>query len=116
MITIKPIEEQEIIDIFNRGRFEGDLDGVIVSDGTGCTGYSLYRLEDRLVRVLYAQTKDPTLLDGILRATVAIGQNAGAEGFWVEDSTPEMTDWRKKWCKEAQSPISFDVIFHTCHC
>ena len=114
MITIKPITEEAILEIFNKGRFDGDVEGMIASDGTGCIGHCLYRIDGGMVRMLDAQVRDPSLLDGVIRAGLAAAQSAGATGFWVEDNDLQMTRWREAFCKNASAPIDFDVIFHTC--
>ena len=33
MFTMKPIEEYDVIELLNNGRFEGDLYGYVLSDG-----------------------------------------------------------------------------------
>ena len=114
MITMKPILEPEILEIFNKGRFGEDIEGLIISDGTGCLGHSLWRLDGTTAVVLDVSVKDPSLLDGAIRAAIAVAENAGATGFWVEDTTPEMTKWRTVFCKEAQAPIPLETIFSPC--
>lgn len=114
MITMKPILEPEILEIFNKGRFGEDIEGLIISDGTGCLGHCLWCLDGGLAVILEASVKDPSLLDGAIRAGIAVAQNAGATGFWVEDTTPEMTKWRTIFCKDAAAPIPFETIFTPC--
>lgn len=114
MITMKPIEAEEVLEIFNKGRFEGDVEGYILSDGKGCLGYCLYRIDKDLARILAAEVQDEALLDGAIRSCLAAAQDRGAAGFWVEDSSEPVVRWKQKWCGGISAPIPFDRIFHTC--
>lgn len=114
MITMKPILAEEVLEIFNKGRFKGEVEGYIISDGTGCLGHCLYRVDGETAVILQAQTKDASLLDGVIRSCLSVAQENGATGFWVEDTSPELTQWRTLWCKDRPAPIPFDVVFHTC--
>ena len=114
MITMKPILAQEVLDIFNQGRFAGELEGTIVSDGSGCTGHCLWQLRGTTAYILQARTQDPALLDGVIRASLAAAQDAGAAGFWVEDTSDELSAWRRRFCAGQAAPIPFEAVFHTC--
>lgn len=114
MVTMKPILDQEILDIFNRGRFSGELEGTILSDGRGCAGHCLWQMQGSTAVILQAETDDPALLDGIMRASLAAAENAGAAGFWVEDDGGALSAWRQRFAAGYAAPIPFSVIFHTC--
>ena len=42
MITIKPIEEADVLSLLNRDRFDGPLEGYIMTDGNEYLGYCLF--------------------------------------------------------------------------
>ena len=85
MFTMKPIDEYDVIELLNNGRFEGDLYGYILSDGGDLFGYTLFKIEDNTTVMLDSKTPEGKFsgqyLDGIIRASIAYGEARGAEYF-----------------------------------
>ena len=52
MIAMRPILEQDVIDLLNDGRFEGELDGYVVMEGSNYLGYILYPASFISVKIL----------------------------------------------------------------
>ncbi|MEG1782565.1 MAG: hypothetical protein RR253_04890, partial [Oscillospiraceae bacterium] len=78
---MKPILEPDVIDLLNNGRFEGDLQGYVLSDGGDLFGWSLFCVRGDVTEMLDVKAPDTKFLDGIIRASVALGESQGAEYF-----------------------------------
>ena len=52
MIAMRPILEQDVIDLLNNGRFEDEIDGYVIMNGAEYLGYALYRVRDGCTTVL----------------------------------------------------------------
>jgi hypothetical protein len=114
MITIKPIENAAI-DLFNDGRFYGELDGFVVSDGEKLCGHSLFRIEYDVTVILEARADDDFLFDGIMRASIAKGDKRGAHSFICEEMSSFAEKWHNTYCENYNAPISNHIILnHNC--
>lgn len=114
MIAMRPILEQDVIDLLNDGRFEGELDGYVVMEGSNYLGYILYRLEKPVVRVLDCGVENTACIDGAVRACVAAGQNAGCTCFSIREEDERLCKWRSIFCKGEPDPVPIDKIFSLC--
>ena len=54
MISMKPIEEPDVLALLCRDRFDGPLEGYIMTDGKEYLGYCLFVREGEVTRVLDA--------------------------------------------------------------
>ena len=44
MIAMRPILEQDVLDLLNDGRFDGEVEGYVVMDGPNYLGLSLIHI------------------------------------------------------------------------
>ena len=103
------------MELFNEGRFYGDLDGFVVSDGKKLCGHSLFRIEDDVTFILEVRADDEFLFDGIMRASIAKGDTYGAHSFVCEEIGELAKKWHRTYCEDYNAPISNHVIFnHNC--
>ena len=58
MITMKPILEPDVVALLNAGRFEGELEGYVMTDGGNYLGYCLYRVAQGVTTVLDVSAPD----------------------------------------------------------
>ena len=114
MIAMRPILEQDVIDLLNDGRFEGELDGYVVMEGPEYLGYILYRLEKPLVRILDCGVENTACIDGAVRACIAAGQNAGCSCFAVNQGDGRLSKWHSIFCKGSSETVPIDKIFSLC--
>ena len=80
---MKPIGEPDVVALLAKGRFDGALEGYVMTDGAEYLGYCLFRLAENVTEVLDAEAPDNMMLDGLVRAAVAKGENEGADSFRV---------------------------------
>ena len=114
MIAMRPILEQDVIDLLNNGRFADDVDGYVLMDGPEYLGYALYRVEGGCTMVLACETKTNALVDGAVRACVAAGENAGASSFCINRSDPALDEWASVFVHGAQSVTPNSELFRHC--
>ena len=83
MIAMRPIREYDVIDLLNKGRFEGEVEGYVVMDGPKYLGHMLYRVDGAVTQVLECGVEEKMFVDGAVRACVAAGENAGDGGLHI---------------------------------
>ena len=83
MIAMRPIREYDVIDLLNNGRFEGEVEGYVVMDGSKYLGHMLYRVDGAVTQVLECGVEEKMFVDGAVRACVAAGENAGDGGLHI---------------------------------
>lgn len=111
---MRPIDEPDVIDLLNDGRFEGEVEGYIMMDGPTYLGHALFIVEDGVTTVLDSGVEEMQMLDGIVRACVAAGDNRGAKKFDVNREHPPLAKWWDIFCKEYDGPAPVDHIFTFC--
>ena len=52
MYVMKPILEPDVLDLLNNGRFAGEIEGYILSDGADLFGWSLFRIDGDVTSLL----------------------------------------------------------------
>lgn len=114
MIRMQPIEEPLVLESLDDGRFGGPLRGYVIMNGPEYLGHCLFRVRQGCTWVLEAVLKDPSLLDGAVRAAVAAGENAGAERFCVNEEQPELRRWKQAMFPVLEMPIENGRLFHLC--
>lgn len=114
MIAMKPIADQNALDLFNKGRFLGPVQGYVASDGAGCVAYCLFLVEEKVTCFLYAQAQDTALLDGILRAAAAKGEADGAQAFTYRPGCDAIEEWFRVFFKEVKVPVPNNLLFGGC--
>lgn len=114
MLAMRPIDEPDVVDLLNGGRFGGPVEGYIMMDGPEYKGHALFAVEDGVTTVLDSGVEDSALLDGIVRACVAAGQNRGAEQFAVNPAHPLLAKWWDVFCKGLEMPAPVTRIFGKC--
>ena len=115
MYVMKPIREPEILEILNKGRFGGDIEGYILSDGGDLFGWSLFRTQDKVTHILDILAPDTSFLDGLIRASVAYGQARGAEYFTLNRDIPDLLKYRQVFFEDKGEKIACDDLFKPCH-
>ncbi len=114
MFTMKPIREYDIIELLNKGRFEGDLQGYILSDGADLFGYTLFIVDDDTITLLDSKTPDTRYLDGIIRASVAYGENQGAKFFSFNMEHNPFKKYKDVFFKDYSNKIEISILFSGC--
>ena len=114
MIAMRPILEQDVINLLNDGRFEEDIDGYVIMDGPQYLGYALYRVQDGCTTVLACQTQTNALVDGAVRACVAAGENAGADRFCINRDDPALDTWASVFLHGAKNEAPNTDLFSHC--
>lgn len=61
MIAMRPIREYDVIDLLNNGRFEGEVEGYVVMDGSKYLGHMLYRVDGAVTQVLECGVEEKCL-------------------------------------------------------
>ena len=64
MIAMRPILEQDVLDLLNDGRFDGEVEGYVVMDGPNYLGHMLYRIDGDFIDVLDCGVQESALVDG----------------------------------------------------
>ncbi|MDL2254103.1 hypothetical protein LJC49_08585 [Ruminococcaceae bacterium OttesenSCG-928-I18] len=114
MLAMRPIEEPDVIDLLNGGRFEGALEGYVVLEGPRYLGHTLFWVEKDEVKVLDAEIEDPAILDGAVRACLAAGENRGAKWFEINRENPALAHWEEVFCKNIPRPRPIETLWGTC--
>ncbi|MBC5582170.1 hypothetical protein H8S23_11690 [Anaerofilum sp. BX8] len=114
MITMKPIGEPDVVALLAKGRFDGALEGYVMTDGAEYLGYCLFRLAENVTEVLDAEAPDNMMLDGLVRAAVAKGENEGADSFRVSREVPALCKWAEAFLPGEQGPVKNTKIFGNC--
>ena len=114
MITMKPIAEPDVVALLAKGRFDGALEGYIMTDGAEYLGYCLFRLAGKVTEVLDAEAPDNMMLDGLVRAAVAKGENGGASSFSINREVPALCKWAQVFLPGEQEPVKNTKIFGNC--
>ncbi|MEG2053409.1 MAG: hypothetical protein RR052_00560 [Oscillospiraceae bacterium] len=121
MISMRPILEPDVIALLNNNRFEGEIQGYTITNGKEYLGNCIFKTEDKLITVLDATAEgtqnnppDYSILDGVIRAAIANGQNAGATNFKILTTTPSLEKWLNAFCKGKKGEISIDELFTKC--
>ena len=114
MLAMRPIDEPDVVELLNDGRFDGPVEGYIMMDGPNYLGHALFKVEDGVTTVLDSGVEEMQNVDGILRACVAAGENRGAKHFAVNQDHPQLAQWWQVFCKGLQPPAPVDHIFNLC--
>ncbi|MEG0019136.1 MAG: hypothetical protein RR846_00830 [Oscillospiraceae bacterium] len=114
MYTMKPIKEYDVIELLNNGRFDGDLQGYVLSDGGDLFGYSLFKVVQDETILLDSKTPDTRLLDGIIRASVALGEAQGAEFFSFNLDHEPFKEYKRVFFNEQDGKIKNTLLFSGC--
>lgn len=114
MIAMRPILEQDVIDLLNNGRFSEDIDGYVIMNGAEYLGYALYRVDGECTSVLACETQSNALVDGAVRACVAAGENAGAVRFRVNREDPALDKWASVFLHGARATAENSELFRHC--
>ncbi len=114
MFTMKPIEEYDVIELLNNSRFDGELQGYILSDGADLFGYILFKVEDDVIILLDSKTPDTRYLDGIIRASVAYSENQGAKYFSFNLEHEPFEKYKQVFFGEYPNKIETSVILSGC--
>lgn len=114
MYSMKLILEPDVIDLLNRDRFEGDLEGYILSDGADLFGWSLFKIEDGITHMLDIQAPGTQFVDGLIRASVAYGENGGAKAFTLNPDIPDLKKYRDVFFRNEEDPIATEKLFVPC--
>lgn len=111
---MKPIGEPDVVALLAKGRFDGALEGYVMTDGAEYLGYCLFRLAENITEVLDAEAPDNMMLDGLVRAAVAKGENEGADSFRVSREVPALCKWAEAFLPGEQGPVKNTKIFGNC--
>ncbi|MEG2286396.1 MAG: hypothetical protein RSC00_00680 [Ruthenibacterium sp.] len=115
MITMKPIEEPDVLDTLNCGRYHGDVRGYVVMDGPEqYLGSLLYTVTDGVTTVQECNIDDNAVVDGGVRACVAAGEKSGATMFSVNDRSENLAKWLSVFGGGAVMPQPNEKLFHSC--
>lgn len=114
MLSMRPIDEPDVVALLNDGRFDGPVEGYIMMDGPSYLGHALFMVENGVTTVLDSGVEDFPNLDGIVRACVAAGENRGAKQFALNLNHPPLAEWWELFCKGMEPPAPVDHIFKLC--
>lgn len=114
MLAIRPIDEADVIDLLNNGRFGGEVEGYIMMDGPEYVGHALFIVENGVTNVLDSAVDDKPKLDGIVRACIAAGDNRGAKSFSVNMEHAPLAEWWSVFCTGLSAPVGTDHLFTFC--
>jgi len=114
MYTMKPIEEYDVLELLNNGRFEGEMDGYILSDGADLFGWSLFRIDGDVTSMLDVLAPSGQFLDGLIRASVAYGEARGATGFSFNKDNEHFMKYKRIFFEEEGDVIPNDKLFVPC--
>lgn len=110
MFVIKPIEEPEIIDVLNKGRFQGEVQGYILSDGADLFGWSLFSLEKGITKVLDVLAPDMGVLDGLVRTSVSYGQERNCRFFSLNSDNPDLLEYKRVFFPDSDDIIPNEML------
>lgn len=114
MIAMRPIDEPDVIDLLNNGRFDGELCGYVVMEGPEYLGHMLYKVEGELTTVLECGLEENIFVDGGVRACIAAGEHAGATHFIVNAEDDALAKWVGVFCKNDGKAMENNHIFEKC--
>ena len=114
MLTMRPIDEPDVVALLNGARFGGDVEGYIMMEGPTYLGHALFQLQNGVTTVLDTGVADSQHLDGMVRACVAAGENRGSKSFGVNLEHPPLASWWNIFCKGLAAPVPMEHIFKTC--
>lgn len=114
MLAMRPIDEPDVVDLLNDGRFNGNIEGYIMMEGPTYLGHALFEVKDGVTTVLDTGVEETPALDGIVRACIAAGDNRGAKMFRVNLAHPPLNNWWNVFCKGLEGPVSVNHIFNLC--
>lgn len=114
MISMKPVLEPDVIDLLNNGRFEGDVEAYVMSDGTAYFGHMLYKIENSTTLIIDTKLTDYALLDGIVRAVVAKGSMQGADCFEIISDEEHLLNYKAAFCKNYSGKVPNSVLMGGC--
>lgn len=114
MYTMKPIVEYDVIMLLNNNRFDGDLQGYILSDGKDLFGYTLFRLDSDTTVLLDSKAPDSRFLDGLIRASVAKGESCGMEHFSFNLDHEPFKEYKRIFFNEYENKLKNFLLFSGC--
>lgn len=114
MYAIKPILEPDVIDLLNKDRFTGDLQGYVLSDGGDLFGWSLFKIENGTTYVLDILAPDSRFLDRLIRASAAFGENAGAEYFSLNCQISDLAKYKQVFFEKEGDIMPNSLLFTPC--
>lgn len=114
MYVMKPIQEYDVLDLLNNGRFEGEMEGYILSDGGDLFGWSLFRIDGDVTSMLDVNAPSGSFLDGLIRASVAYGEARGATSFWLNPEVADFVKYKEVFFENEDFTISNDKLFTPC--
>lgn len=114
MLAMHLINEPDVLELLNAGRFAGEVDGYVMLEGADYLGHALFQVADGVTTVLDTGVEGTLPMDAIVRACVAAGQNRGAEQFTVNMAHPPLAKWWDVYCKGMQPPVPVEHIFGHC--
>ncbi len=114
MYSMKPILEPDVIALLNNNRFNGDLQGYILSDGGDLFGWSLFRVDGDTTAMLDINSPDDKFLDGLIRASVALGESQGAAKFTFNLEVENFERYKNVFFKNEGDIIANDSLFKPC--
>lgn len=114
MYSMKPILEPDVIDLLNNGRFEGELQGYVLSDGGDLFGWSLFRVDGCVTSMLDIKAPDSKFLDGIIRASVALGESQGASSFSFNEQVADFVKYKEVFFEKEGKIIDNSLLFSGC--
>ena len=88
--------------------------GIYFSDGADIFEYTLFKVEDDVTTLLDSKTPDTKYLDGIVRASVAYGENHGAKYFSFNLKHEPLKKYKQVFFGEYPNKIETSVIFSGC--
>ncbi len=115
MYSMKPILEPDVIALLNNNRFKGDLQGYILSDGGDLFGWSLFRVDGDTTHMLDINPPDDRFLDGLIRASVALGESQGAERFTLNLEVENFARYKNVFFKNEEEIIQNESLFKPCN-
>ncbi len=115
MYSMKPILEPDVISLLNNGRFKGDLQGYILSDGADLFGWSLFNVDGDTTHMLDINPPSDMFLDGLIRASVALGESQGAEKFTLNLEIENLKRYKDVFFKNEGEIIPNESLFKPCN-
>ena len=85
MIAMRPILEQDVLDLLNDGRFDGEVEGYVVMDGPNYLGHMLYRIDGDFVDVLDCGVQESALVDGGVKSYVIDDRELACAPAWPRE-------------------------------
>ncbi len=107
MIKMTAINEPEMVEFFNDGRFGGELGGYIAAGESGTLGTLLYRQNKDNTEILTIDTDDLEVAEGLLRATIFKTLHSGALTF----SDKSIIIWGEGFSLEKDRAYNIEEFF-----